>query len=190
MKKEEVEKVMDTCYPYLKEKAPNLTLIDMYDISCKIWDDIHKINEDLKKEYFVINIHQLNRFKQTGNMLFTTKNGLEMQWTYSPFLFKLESGSTLPHWNLPQEQEEELEYFFEDIAEGVPTDIQPDDSLPLLDYGQKDKDMVGWMLENLDAIRDVVGFEITDVKTGETISDPEGFPEVEFIHILNRPTCQ
>lgn len=172
MKKEDIEKIMDTSYQYLKEKAPNLALIDMCDITCKIWDDIDKINEDLKKEYFVIDIHQLNRFTQTGNMLFTTKNGLDIEWVYSPFLYKLESGSTLPHWKLPQEQEEMLEYFFEES-----TSIEPDDSLPLLDYGQKDRDMTSWMLDHLDAIRDVVDFEIKDVKTGETISDPEGFPE-------------
>jgi len=108
MKKEDIEKIMDLSYPYLKEKAKNLTLVDMYKISCKIWDDTNKINEDLEKEYFVIDSYKLNRFTQTGNMLFTTKNGLDIEWVYSPFKYKLESGSTLPYWNLPLEEEDLL----------------------------------------------------------------------------------
>jgi hypothetical protein len=186
MKKEDIEKIVNMSYPYLKEKARNLSLIDMYDVSCNVWNDIKNIKEEAEKEYFVINSYELKRFKQKGNMWFTTKEGLEIEWMYSPYFYRLESGGSLPYCNLPKEKKEELTSFFEANVEGQPTALQLDVSLSLLDKRQKDVDMTGWILHHLDALRDVVDFEIRDVKTAETIKELVDFLEDIDVDIFGR----
>jgi len=177
MRKEDIERVMDLVYPFLKEKANDLSLIDLCDITSKVWANIVNVKEDMAKEYFIINRNQLMRFQHTGHMWFTTKDGLVIEWLYDAFQYLLESGSCLNYQNLPIEQMKELETLFDEDNDMLDINYHAG----LVKNYQCDYNTVGWILDHLDAINDVLGFDLKDIETNKEITETLGF--YESVHL-------
>ena len=154
MKKEDVEKIMDTSYPYLKEKAPNLTLIDMVDIASKTWVDLQnepkKDYEDIV-EYILIDRDQWSEFKYSRSLPIDI-DGHKLEFMYKPNAFRLESGEIVDCDTDPDEGEELPDHFF---------DFECPEKL---DSVELELNIIPWIVDNIKQIQDVVRFDIKNLQ--------------------------
>ena len=99
MKKEDVEKIMDLSFLLGRNKyASDVSLVDIYDLSCKIWEEIQKEPEENYEdlvEYFLLDKYQLQRLEFSGNLRIDVDGDHKIELLYKPYAFKLESGEIL-----------------------------------------------------------------------------------------------
>lgn len=129
-----------------------------------------------EKESFVLDRFQLRQFISQGCHRFVCKDGQEIEVRYHPYAYRLESGVALSSEEESKEAEYSLEHFFD-----YPK--KKEKSLPLLEPGQRDQEMITWMVDHLAAIEDVVGFPLQNVKVKEEIKETIGFFEKVIIDI-------
>lgn len=130
-----------------------------------------------EKESFVLDRYQLRQFIQQGCHRFVCKDGQEIEVLYHPYAYRLESGVMMPSEDESKEDDYSLEHFFD-----YPK--KKEKSLPLLELGQHDQEMIKWMIDHLTAIEDVVGFPFQNVKVKEEINETIGFFDKVIIDIF------
>ncbi len=121
-----------------------------------------------QKESFVLDRYQLRQFIQQGCHRFVCKDGQEIELLYHPYAYRLESGVTMPSEDESKKDEYSLEHFFD-----YPK--RKEWTIPLLEPGARDQEIIKWMIDHLTAIQDVVGFPLQNVKVKEEINETIGF---------------
>jgi len=181
MKKEEIEKVMDLSYPYLKKKAKDLSLIDMYDIASKTWTDLQnepKENYDDQVEYHLLDKIQFDRLKHSKSLRLNVGGDHKIELMYMPYGFVLESGMLYDVMN-DTEENKIIDTFFNDECPETDTisektcDVNEDncDPRPLLDETDSDSQIIPWIFEHISQIQDVVGFDIKNVEKNKRVGN-------------------
>lgn len=130
----------------------------------------------IEKESFVLDRFQLRQFIEEGCHRFVCKDGQEIEVLYHPYAYQLESGVALSSEDKSKNDEYSLEHFFE-------CPKKQEKSLPLLEPGQPDQEIINWMVDHLAAIEDVVGFPFQNVKVKEEIKETIGFFDKVIIDI-------
>jgi len=129
-----------------------------------------------EKESFVLDRYQLREFIQHGCHRFVCKDGQEIEVLYHPNAYRLESGVAMSSEDESKKDEYSLEHFFD-----YPK--RKEWTIPLLEPGARDQEIIKWMIDHLAAIEDVVGFPFQNVKAKEEISETIGFFDKVIVDI-------
>jgi len=150
-------------------------------------EDVEKKSPNIliggEKESFVLDRYQLRQFIQQGCHRFVCKDGQEIEVLYHPYAYRLESGVAMPSEDTSKKDEYSIEHFFD-----YPK--RKEWTMPLLEPGAKDKEMIKWMIDHLTAIEDVVGFPLQNVKVKEEIDDTIGFFDKVIVDIYAEDLCR
>jgi len=164
MKKEDIEKLMDLSFLLGREKyARDVSLVDIYDISCKIWDEIQKEpkeNYDDVVEYILFDRYQWEEFKYSGNLRIDIDSDHKIEFMYKPYAFRLESGEIVDSDTNLDEDEGIPEGFFDYDYSEKSNDCEGNDpSIPLIN-SELDSKIITWIVEHIKEIQEVLGFDI------------------------------
>lgn len=167
MKKEDIEKILDLSYKLGRSKfGKDVSLIDMYDLACKVWAEIEHEPIEPDNTYIILNKYQLEKFEQHGEFYITMDDDHEITLLYAPHAYQLESGKILDHWDLNKNEEHELDFFFNKSVE-----IRKPIEKSLLSYEAPCSDIINWIVNHIKSIENVVGFDIKNVDVKKEVDN-------------------
>lgn len=181
MKREDIERILDMSFQLGREKyAKDVSSVDIYDLSCKIWGEIQNAPEENYEdqiEYHLLDKFQFDRLKHSKSLRLNVGGERKIELLYMPYGFVLESGMLYDVMNDTEENKIFDDSFHKKCPEThtIPEKTCDDecncDSRPLLDETDSDSKIITWIFDHISQIQDVVGFDIKNVEKNKCVGN-------------------
>lgn len=160
MKKEDIEKIMDLSFLLGREKyAKDVSLVDIYDMSCRIWEELQKEPKANIVEYILLDRDQWELFKYSRSLPIDIDSDHKIEFIYKPNAFRLESGEIIDSDTDPDE------------GEGLPDNFFDFECPEKLNSVELDFNVIPWIVEHIKEIQDVLGFDIKNLDRNKTLEN-------------------
>jgi len=168
MKKEDIEKILDLSFLLGREKyAKDVSLVDIYDLSCRIWEEIQKeptVNRENIVKYYLFNNEEWEDFKYLGSHRIDINKDCTIELLYKPYGYRLESGDIIDSEDYPNLDEQPSDPFLESCF----------NCQPAVELGSHITD---WIIDHIEKIKEVLGFDIQNIEKNKEL---EGNPRVDL----------